>query len=245
MVAADTPEALVSTCQTLHQKGAVGALISGGSDREGRLLNLKAMLGAIRRIKQETSLILNLHPGLLDKATANALHVDFASLEIPAQDVITNVFQLEACTEDYIATYDRLREAGIEVAPHISVYRGDEHELLRAVHAPNMIVVIVFSPTRHTAMSDESPPAPGVVANVIGNVNAMFPRAEIALGCMRPRDKGLREETEIAALEAGASRMELPSRRTLAYAKDRGYSVRGFNACCALPTAYEALAARP
>ena len=244
MLAADTPEALLSTCKTLSQKGAVGALLSGGSDREGGILNLKTMLGAIQRIKQETSLILNLHPGLLDKATAEGLRVDFASLEIPAQDVITNVFRLDARTEDYVATYDRLREAGIEVVPHISVYAGGEHALLRAVHAPNVIVVIVFSPTRHTGMSDEAPPAPSMVADVIRNVSAMFPKAEISLGCMRPRDKGLREEIELAALDAGASRMELPSRKTLAYARERGYTIQGFDACCALPLAYEALAVR-
>ncbi len=278
MLPAETPAALLAACRKLHQHGAIGALLSGGSDAQGRLLNLRGMVEAIRQVKQETDLILNLHPGILDEETAQHLVVDFASLELPSNDVIRNIFGLPFGEEAYWATYAHLQAAGIEVVPHICVYQGDEYKLLEnlrsfgrlrikggstkvqhtgehglsavegkghPIHttvplaAPSVIVIIVFSPTRNTRMVHVPPPQPRTVANVVTRVKAMFPQAEIALGCMRPRTPGLREKLEIAALEAGVTRMVLPARGTLQHAQTQGYEIRHFETCCALPVIYE------
>jgi len=251
MLPADTPAALVNRCRVLRQNGAIGVLLSGGSDTDGTLLNLAAMTDAIRQVKQETGLILNLHPGLIDAATAQQLAgaVDFASLDIPSDDVIRRVLGLDATTADYIAAYHTLRTAGIDVVPHVTVYNGDEAGLLRPVaaagDAPHTIVVIVFSPTRDTPMADTPAPGPEAVENVIAEVKALFPAAEISLGCMRPRAHALRETIELAALRAGVARMELPSQKTLRYAREAGYALAAFDACCALPATYEHVAIRP
>ena len=254
MLPADTPEALVDRCRALRQNGAIGALLSGGSDADGTLLNLAAMTDAIRQAKQETGLIFNLHPGLIDAATASALTVDFASLDIPSDNVIRRMLGLDATTADYIAAYRTLRAAGIDVVPHVTVYNGDEAGLLRPIAAggdvplgglPHVVVVIVFSPTRGTPMADAPAPGAEAVANVVAEVKTLFPEAEIALGCMRPRTRALREAIELAALRAGVARMELPSQKTLRYARDAGYEIFSFNACCALPEAYESIAVRP
>ena len=243
MLPANTPEALVERCRALRQNGAIGALLSGGSDTDGTLLNLAAMTDAVRQVKQETGLILNLHPGLIDAVTAQQLAgaVDFASLDIPSDDVIQRVLGLDATTADYIAAYHTLRAAGIDVVPHVTVYQGDEAGLLRPIAAaddtPHTVVVIVFSPTRGTPMADVPAPEPEAVANVVAGVKTLFPAAEISLGCMRPRSRALREAIELAALRAGVARMELPSQKTLRYARDAGYEIASFDACCALPMA--------
>lgn len=246
MLPATTPESLLERCRALAENGAVGALLSGGSDRRGGILNLAAMTDAIRAVKRETNLILNAHPGLIDAATARNLAVDFASLDIPSDDVIRRVMGLDATTADYIAAYYNLRDAGIEVTPHVTVYTGDEARLLRDIaqegDAPRVIVIIVFAPTRGTPMADAPAPGPEAVARVIGEVRTMFPRAELSLGCMRPRSRALRDAIEAAALDAGVARMELPSQRTLRYAAARGYEIVKFDACCALPEAFEARA---
>jgi uncharacterized radical SAM superfamily protein len=255
MLPADTPEALVERCRALRQNGAIGALLSGGSDIDGTLLNLVAMTDAIRQVKQETGLILNLHPGLIDAATAQKLAgaVDFASLDIPSDDVIQRVLGLDATTAGYIAAYHTLRAAGIDVVPHVTVYNGGEAELLRPIAVagdvppggpPHTVVVIVFSPTRGTPMADVPAPGSEAVANVITEIKAMFPAAEISLGCMRPRTRALREAIELAALRAGVTRMELPSQKMLRYACDAGYEIVSFDACCALLEAYESVASR-
>jgi uncharacterized radical SAM superfamily protein len=247
MLPATTPEALVERCRVLAQDGAIGVLLSGGSDENGKILNLASMTGAIRTVKRETNLILNVHPGLIDATTAQNLTVDFASLDIPSDDVIRRVLGLDATTADYITAYRNLRAADIDVVPHVTVYTGDEARLLREIaadDAPRVIVVIVFSPTRGTLMADEPAPGPEVVARVVTEVKATFPDTEIALGCMRPRSRALRDAIEVAALDAGVSRMELPSQRTLRYATARGYAIAQFDACCALPEAYETTATR-
>ena len=183
MLPAETPEALVAVCRTLREKNAVGVLLSGGSDRDGSLLNLKPLLGAIALVRRETGLIVNIHPGLVDDVTARRLAVDFASLEIPRDDVVADVFGLPFKTADYLAAYRRLRGAGARVVPHISVYTGGEDALLDALEAPEVVVVIVFSPTPGTQMARARPPAPETVAGVIARIKARFPEAEIALGC--------------------------------------------------------------
>ncbi len=247
MLPAETPDALLAQCRALRQQGAVGVLLSGGSDRDGSLLNLAALTDAIRQAKQETGLIFNVHPGLIDADTAHRLAVDFASLDIPSDDVIRRVHGLDATTDDYIAAYHTLRAAGIPVVPHVTVYRGDEARLLRplaAGDAPSVIVVIVFSPTRATPLAEAAAPEPDAVAEVVARIRAQFPAAEIALGCMRPRARALRAAIEIAALQAGVTRMAVPAQATLRHAEDAGYAIAAFDACCALPAARESAAIR-
>jgi len=247
MVPAMTPETLVRTCRDLRDKGAIGVLLSGGSTREGGILNLREMREAIPQAKAETGLILNIHPGLMDEATVQALSgtIDFVSLEIPSTEVIHDVFGLDATAEEYVDTYRRMKAAGMNVMPHITIFDGTEDELLRPVTSsahPEVIVIIIFTPTRGTPMAETPAPTPEMVKGVISRVKAMFPETEISLGCMRPRRRELRLALELAALDAGVARMELPMQQTLDIARERGYTIERFDACCALPTALEAAA---
>jgi len=242
MIPAPTPESLIKACRKINENNGVGFLLSGGYDEKGRLLNLKRMLPAIKKIKKETKLIINIHPGFVDKKTACNLDVDFASLEIPSNFVIKNVFRLNKTTNDYVETYYNLKNAGIDVIPHVCVYSGDEHKLLENIESPSAIVVIVFTPTKNTPMQNESAPETKKIGNVIRKLKKMFPSIEISLGCMRPRNTSVRAEIEIEALKSGASRMEIPSKKTIEYAKEKGYEIKRFDACCALPEKYEYLA---
>jgi len=241
MTAVTTPEALLAAGRRLQERGALGALLSGGSTREGVILNLKPMTAAIRRLKAETGLLFNLHPGLLDEPTAAMLagSIDFASLEIPSTETAQHIFGLQVTTDDYRATYAHLRSAGIPVIPHITVYDGGEAALLEGITSPETVVVIVFSPTPGTPMSTTPPPSPEAVGKVFQQVRVLFPEAELALGCMRPRGAGIRVALEMAALEAGATRMELPARVTLQAARALGYETLNFDTCCALPRKFE------
>ncbi len=242
MLPAETPGSLIKTCRKLNEKNCVGFLLSGGYDKKGKLLNLERMLSAIKKIKKETKLIINIHPGLLNKKTAEQLCVDFVSLEIPSNDVIKNVFGLNKKTDDYVETYYNLKSAGIDVAPHVCVYSGDEHKLLENIEKPSSIVVIVFTSTKGTPMQNESTPEAKKVGNVIKNIKKMFPETEISLGCMRPRNRVIRNRIEIEALKSGVSRMEIPSKKTLNYAEEHNYEIKRFDACCALPEKFEHLA---
>ncbi|MDI6917113.1 MAG: hypothetical protein QMC80_04880 [Thermoplasmatales archaeon] len=242
MTPVSTSEKLIKVCKKLDENNAVGILLSGGYNKDGGLLNLERMLPAIKKIKKETKLIINIHPGLLSKNIADNLLVDFASLEIPSNFVIKNVFRLNKTIDDYVETYYNLKNAGIDVIPHVCVYSGDEHKLLENIEPPSAIVVIVFTPTKNTPMQNESAPEAKMIGKVIRNIKKMFSYSEISLGCMRPRDRCIRTEIEIEALKSGISRMELPSKKTIKYAKEKGYEIKRLGACCALPEKYEYLA---
>jgi uncharacterized radical SAM superfamily protein len=240
MLSAVNPGELISVCQRLQQKNAVGVLLSGGSNTSGGMLNLDKMLATISRIRQETNLILNIHPGVMSTDTIKYLDVDFASLEIPSDETIHDTFGLRLRREDYINTYHLLRHAGIQVVPHVCVYNGTEDILLDGIEIPETVVIIVFSPTRGTSMADAPSPTPDMVKRVVRRIRQKFPAAEISLGCMRSRERDLRYGIEVAALEGGATRIELPLKKTLVHAKSLGFTtIVSFDACCALPNYLE------
>ena len=98
--------------------------------------------------------------------------------------------------------------------------------------------MIVFRPTKNTPLAYLPPPQPQDVTQIITYARHLFPQTDISLGCMRPRTH-LRQEIELAALHAGATRMEIPTKKTLQEAQHLGYTIRTIHACCALPEAYE------
>ncbi len=63
MVPVRTPEALLRTAHEIEDGGAVGFLLSGGCDPQGRIL-LGPFVEAISEIKRSTHLKVNLHTGL-------------------------------------------------------------------------------------------------------------------------------------------------------------------------------------
>jgi uncharacterized radical SAM superfamily protein len=60
---------------------------------------------------------------------------------------------------------------------------------------------------------------------------------------MRPR-KDIREEIEKLAIKAGINRIELPSRKTLKWARNFNPNINFefYSACCAIPRKYEEFA---
>ena len=66
----------------------------------------------------------------------------------------------------------------------------------------------------------------------MGSSNA---QVDIALGCMRPRQRSL----EIQALHAGITRIANPSKSFLIYAKQKGYEIKTYAACCGIPSTCE------
>jgi uncharacterized radical SAM superfamily protein len=98
--------------------------------------------------------------------------------------------------------------------------------------------MIIFRPTKGTAMYSCPIPSPQDVAQIITQAKTRFPKKDISLGCMRPRSHE-RQIIETAALEAGVNRMEIPSKTTLEHAQSLGYSIKKIGACCALPQELE------
>ena len=69
---AETPEALFELGLKLKRNGALGCLISGGCLPDGSV-PLKRFIPVLARIKRELGLVVNVHTGIVDVATAEAL----------------------------------------------------------------------------------------------------------------------------------------------------------------------------
>ncbi|MBN2420531.1 MAG: radical SAM protein, partial [Deltaproteobacteria bacterium] len=88
MPAAVTPEELVEKAIQYNKKGFPGILVTGGCDREGRL-PWKEFLWAVKKIKEETGLLISGHSGILDAETAKGFKdagVDQALMDVIGDD---------------------------------------------------------------------------------------------------------------------------------------------------------------
>ena len=114
-------------------------------------------------------------------------------------------------------------------------------EVIKNFCDPSLLVLIIFRPTKGTIMEQCKIPSTDDVSTVVEKAKELFPEKDVSLGCIRPRAR-FREEIELAALKAGVTRMEIPSKNTLRYAKEMGYSIKKIHACCALPKELEKVA---
>jgi len=245
------PEKFLETCRQLADNGIVGFLLSGGCNKNGEMLNLRKLLPVVKQVKKETNLIVKLHTGFVDKSLAENIvsaGIDIASVEVVGSDeTIKEIFDFNATTKSYMSTLQNLESAGMPyIVPHICIglHYGEmngEFKALKIIKEscnPSLLVMIVFRPTRGTVLENCKIPSISDISTVVKKAKEMFPYNDISLGCIRPRAR-YREEIELAALQAGVTRMEIPSKNTLKAAEDMGYTIRTINACCALPEELE------
>ncbi|MFX1326061.1 MAG: radical SAM protein, partial [Promethearchaeota archaeon] len=178
--------------------GGTGALISGGSRLDGSvpLLNF---LDSIKKVKNESNLIINTHTGFLNENTARKLadaNVDIVSFDINMdKDVVRDIYHLNIDLEEYRRAIGLLNSYNLNVVPHICVglYYGRLHKELDTIRFiketlenPSLIVVIALIPPKKSRIKFETP-RPEFIAKIIAIIRFIFPRTEISLGCMRPR----------------------------------------------------------
>ena len=253
MAAVETPSKLREFCARLEAEGGVGLLVSGGSDIHGRV-PLGPFHDALRWVKDNTDLIVNVHTGLLDARWAEEIAstgIDIASVDLVGSDeTIRRVYGLKATAEEYGETMNALREAGApHVVPHICVgldfgaIRGEAAALEMAQRFdPELVVILGLMPTPGTAMEAVEPPSAEVMARAVAAARLMCPEASVSLGCMRPRADKIRMEE--LAIRAGADRVVLPSRSTVQTAEREGFSIRHLDGCCSIPRSLEDRALR-
>jgi uncharacterized radical SAM superfamily protein len=242
-----TPKKLREFCINHEQSGGVGLLISGGSTKKGRV-PLKPFLDTMRWVKDHTSLILNLHTGMLNEeeaADVAATAVDIVSVDlIGSEDTLKMVYGLDSCVMEYGATLRYLIDGGANVAPHVCVglhygeVKGERIALKMAAEVkPETVVFISLIPTMGTPMSDVLPPSVETVTGLIREATEICRGSEISLGCMRSR--GYKTELDWKAIEAGASRIALASRSTEKRANEAGYCIEKLDGCCATPRRFD------
>jgi len=238
----------------LYRKSGVGALISGGSNLDGSV-PLLDFIDTIKRVKKETNLIINTHTGLLNEETAKKLaeaNVDIISFDISMdKEVVRNIYHLNIELSDYKRAIELLKKYNLNIVPHICIglHYGKLHKELESIRFikeniinPSLIVIIVLIPPKKSKIKFQLP-KPKDISKIIAILRLSFPKTEISLGCMRPRGK-VKVEFEKAAIKAGITRIEIPSKETLKWVKifNPKIQYRFYSACCAIPNEFEKIA---
>ncbi len=240
-----SPSDLLSFCQKLAQKNGVGCLISGGCDSTGTI-PLSPFLPVLKEIKETTNLFLNVHTGFLTNSEARDLAqtgIDCASVDVIGDEAtLHSIYGLTDRTiNDYASTLIALDKNKLAVAPHICVglYHGQlvgelaALQLIKAILKPRLLVIIALMPTQGTPMAKTRPTSPSDVARICAIARLLFPKCEIALGCMRPRGV-VRRKMEILAVKAGVNRLVLPTKTTMKYLEKNDYLISTQKACCVI-----------
>jgi uncharacterized radical SAM superfamily protein len=232
---------LLEAAREAHRRGARGLLVSGGSDRRGRVPLLRHVPD-LRRIREELGMTLRVHPGLPDEETAAALgtvELDGAMVDvIGAAETIREVYHLAASPEEYEAVLARLQRHGVPLVPHIILglhygrFLGERRALeMICRHPPKLLVLVILMPLSATAMAGVQPPPAGEVGAFFEEARAALPDTPIVLGCARPLGPA-KAEIDRRAVDAGLDGIAYPAEGIVAYAESRGRRARFHDACC-------------
>lgn len=213
-------------------------LVSGGSDRQGRVPVLKH-LAQLQRWR-EAGFRLNLHLGLVDPQEAQVLAgLDaVVSLDFPGDDeTIRQVYGLDKSVADYVAVYEGLRQH-MRVVPHVTLgllagrWHGERAALARLQElGAREVVFLVFIPTPGTRFAAALPPPVQEVAAFLAEARQALPEARLTLGCMRPPGDYRRKLDSLAVL-AGMNQIVQPVRSAVQLAQDQGLRIIGGEECC-------------
>ncbi|NJE05465.1 radical SAM protein [Thermococcus sp. M36] len=220
-----TKKELVNYCINLEREGYTGCLLSGGLDSRLKV-PLDRYAAEIREIKRRTSLKLNAHVGFIDESDLEWVkYVDVVSLDFVGDDeVIKRVYKIDRTVKDYLRILDLLSEAGVRVAPHITIgldfgrisweYRAID---LLVKYPIDVLVLDVLIPTKGTEMEGLSAPGVEESLEVVRYARERF-NGEISIGCMRPLGKW-RLDFDKGAVLAGVDRLTNPPRKVIEWAK--------------------------
>ncbi|WP_258083525.1 radical SAM protein [Thermococcus thermotolerans] len=216
---------LLDYCVSLEREGYTGCLLSGGLDSRLKV-PLDKYADEIQEIKRRTSLKLNAHVGFIDEDDLEWVkYVDVVSLDfVGDDDVIKRVYKIDRTVKDYLRILDLLTDAGVRVAPHITIGLdfGKVHWEYRAIdmlaeYPIDVLVLDVLIPTRGTEMEGVSAPGVEESLEVVRYARERFD-GEISIGCMRPLGRW-RLEFDKGAVLAGVDRLTNPPRKVIEWAK--------------------------
>jgi len=214
--------------------GGKGILISGGCDANGSVPIMRH-IDAIGYASKK-GLAVNVHTGFITaddaerlvKAGVNAFSVDIHQDPV----IIRNVLHLSTDAEAYAEMLDNIISAGGRPVVHLTAGFGTDDMVLSAELARSKgskdVILLALVPTKGTITEDALISEEAILSSVKLLIEMGF---SVTLGCMRPRvHRGL----EIKCIKAGVRKIANPSLRTLAWAKDNGFTVTEERTCCCI-----------
>jgi uncharacterized radical SAM superfamily protein len=241
---ADLPQfegSLYDLCAGLAERGAKGVLVSGGSDRFGRVPLLHHIPDLIR-VRRELGLKIRVHPGLPDEETCAGLGevgIDGAMVDIIGhEDTIREVYHLASTPDDYEAVLERLERYKVPTVPHIilGLHFGrmlGEWQALEMIarHSPKLLVLVILMPLSGTPMAVSQPPSLAEIGGFFETARLALPETPVMLGCARPLGL-MKLEIDRLAIDAGLNGIAYPAEGIVDYARQKGLQANFLNACC-------------
>lgn len=232
---------LFDLCAELAERGARGVLISGGSDKQGRV-PLLSHIPDLVRVRRELGLAIRVHPGLPDEETCAALaevDIDGAMVDIIGhEETIRQVYHLPSRPEDYEAVLERLERYGVPTIPHIILglhfgrMLGEWRALeMIACHPPKLLVLVILMPLSGTPMAVSQPPSLEEIGGFFAEARKTLPATPVMLGCARPLGL-MKREIDRLAVDAGLNGIAYPADGIVEHARSRGLEPSFINACC-------------
>jgi hypothetical protein len=232
---------LFELCTALAAQGARGVLISGGSDKQGRVPLLPHIRDMIR-IRQELGLTIRVHVGLPDEATCAALAevgIDGAMIDVIGhQDTIHEVYHLDSTPEDYEVALEHLERYHVPTVPHIILglhfgrMLGEWRALeMIARHPPKILVLVILMPLNGTPMAITKPPSLEEIGRFFETARKAMPATPVMLGCARPLGQ-IKFDIDRLAIDAGLNGIAYPAEGIVEYARQKSLTPNFINACC-------------
>lgn len=232
---------LFDLCADLASKGARGVLISGGSDKQGRV-PLLAHVPDMIRVRKELGLAIRVHTGLPDEETCAALgevDLDGAMIDVIGhRDTMRDVYHLDSDPEDYENSLAWLEQDKVPTIPHIILglhfgrMLGEQNALEMIVrHPPKILVLVVLMPLTGTPMVGVTPPPLEEIGAFFEMARKVLPSTPVMLGCARPMGN-LKVEIDRLAVNAGLNGIAYPANGIVEYARQSGLQPKFINACC-------------
>ena len=223
---------LYSHAHHLANIGAKGILLSGGSAPDGSVPTYE-QADVIRKLKSDLNFKISAHTGIVNHNQAQALstYLDMALVDIIGDDdTIHDILGLDTCAQDYEKSLKELSTAGIPIAPHVIVglHNGKlkgEFKALEMVRKfdPEVVVIVVFIPTKGTALKGTPPPKIEDVVKVITTAREMF-NVPLSLSCVRPGGR-YRSMLDRYAILSGMDMIAVPSKSAYTTAREIGLNI--------------------
>ncbi|TFG10989.1 radical SAM protein [Candidatus Thorarchaeota archaeon] len=237
-----SPDELLSRFSEIAEKGGTGALVSGGSDGQGRVPLLR--FGDAIAQGKEMGLDIVVHTGIVDESTAEMLaaaSVDAVMLDIIGDSqVMKQVYHLRDGVKAIRASLDILHAHRLPIVPHILVglNYGELSGELNAIdmvsgYDPAGLVVIALSPLPKTPMEHIQPPAPETIGRIMTVARFALPKTPLLLGCARPMGEH-KIHTDRYAVDSGANGIAYVSQEGVDYAREQSLEPVFQDVCCSL-----------
>lgn len=236
MIPAEKPSRLWELACKIDENGGTGLLLSGGCDKTGRV-PIGDFVGILRRIKRETDLLVNVHPGLVSQKDVDILssaEVDAVSVDvIGSRETLREVCNLNCQLGDVEKSLHLLRDASLPLTPHICVgihggrLLGESRALEMVCGSdPNALIITALLPVPGTPLKSIRVDSSKIITFFRESREAL-PNVPIVLGCMRPRTEKTLDQMLI---QAGIDGIAVPLPATLRNAV--GKDIR--RVCCSL-----------